>query len=241
MYLNDHVTNVIEKKSVNLSGCLGCDSGSCGTCPLKKSSGLGFDASSFASTGASMVGNVIPIPGAGPILGGIASIFSSLFGGGMTKEQKQSGPYFQSALKGMAKNAQMPTTQADMIDFMNWVVAPPDPSLKKAFNTLCGSKWCPGLKSDCSGAGARGCQFILPYQVYKQLNGPYSTANPAYDTFGGGLSMMQGQIIPYFKQLLSQYPASGGTAGTVSGAVQNYWPLLLIGGLVYLGSGRRSA
>lgn len=246
MYLNDHVTNVIEKKSTNPYGCLGCDSGSCNSCPFKKSGlgDLGQNYGSIASTGASIAGSFIPIPGAGPILGGVTSIFSSLFGGGPTKEQKQSGEYYQAALKSAAAHAYYPQTPQEIIEFMQYMVSPStDP--KTDYPVVCGTKWC-SMKAPCSGASARGCRFLLPYTVYKSIGGPYSTANPAYDTFGGGRAMLLGQIIPYFKKMLDQYNASlaSGAGATVEGAAQtamNYWPLLLLGGLVYLGSGRRSA
>lgn len=242
MYLNDHVVNPVEK--VPALSCDSCDGLGCSDCPFKKSSGLGFDASSFASTGASIAGSFIPIPGAGPILGGITSLFTSLFGGGPTKEQKQSGIYYQAALKSAAANAYFPQTPQEILDFMQYMVSPAAIDPTDGYPVVCGTKWCK-MAAPCHGASARGCRFLLPYQVYKYIGGPYSTANPAYDTFGGGKSMLVGQIIPYFQKMLDQYAASGGTTGilpgTVTGAVQNYWPLILIGGLVYLGSGRRSA
>lgn len=237
MYLNDHVVNRIETKPA--IGCGSCDGLGCSDCPFKKSSGLGLDASTFASAGGTVAGAVIGVPFLGPIAGGIAS----LFGGGPTKEQKQSGIYYQAALKSAAANAYFPQTPQEILEFMQYMVSPSAIDPTDGYPVVCGTKWCK-MTAPCHGASARGCRFLLPYQVYKYIGGPYTTANPAYDTFGGGKSMLVGQIIPYFQKQLDQYTASGGTAvttGTVTGTVQNYWPLILIGGLVYLGSGRRAA
>jgi hypothetical protein len=242
MYLNDDIVNKIPQKSGcgNCGGVLGCND-----CPA-----LGQNFMSAGITGASAAANFF-LPGAGPIVGGIGGIFSSLFGGGMSKEQKQSGPYLQEAMKRSATDTYFPETEAEMIEFLQFFATPPASPRNKKYPdipNICGTKWCPGQKEKCSGAGARGCQYILPYQVYKQLGGLYSTANPAYATFGGGEGMMQSQIIPYFRNILSQYQAqqaatisTPGTpaqavsevATTVESAVTNYWPLLLIGGLVY--------
>lgn len=237
MYLNDHVVNTIEK--VPSLSCGSCDGLGCSDCPFKKSGlgDLGQGYSTFASAGGTVVGAVTGIPFLGPIAGGIAS----LFGGGPTKEQKQSGEYYQAALKSAAAHAYFPQTEAEIIEFMQYMVTPPEVGQK--YPMVCGTKWCT-MTAPCSGAQARGCKFLLPYQVYKMIGGPYTTNNPAYDTFGGGQAMLLGQIIPYFQKMLDQYAATGGAGTTVEGAAQtamNYWPLLLVGALVYLGSGRRSA
>ena len=239
MYLNDHLVNKIE--TFPSLGCDSCDGLGCSDCPFKKSPNLGdlgFEASTFASTGGTVVGAVTGMPFLGPIAGGIAS----LFGGGPTKEQKQSGEYYQAALKSVAAHAYFPQTEQEIIEFLQYMTTPVLPPEK--YPLVCGTKWCT-MKAPCKGAEARGCKFLLPYQVYKSIGGPYSTANPAYDTFGGGQAMLLGQIIPYFQKILDRYAATqGATTGAVEssiGAISNYWPLLLLGGLVYLGSGRRSA
>lgn len=193
MYLNDSLVNPINRSL----GCCSDGSLGCPDCPLQKhrelaGDNLGFAGQQFVSSAASYAGSFIPIPGAGPVIGGLVSLFSSLFGGGPTKEQKQSGVYLQQAKASYASGTHLPATPEELMEFLQTVTTT---------GIQCGSKWCPGI-SQCTGAEGRGCWALVMYNVYKMVGGPQDIQNPAYSTFGGGESMVQGIILPYFRQLL---------------------------------------